>query len=570
MKKFLLFILLTLSLIFVKPAFAQEYVITDFNSHIELQKNTDLIITETIKVNFNVPKHGIYRKLPVIYSAFGETINSRLKVIGVSDENGNKIPYKQSLTGQEVELKIGDADKTIVGNHIYVISYQVLRVVRRFGDHDEIYWNVTGSNWDTNIERASVVVESNYAEISNATCFASVVGTTEKACEISHDKSGLVSVSKTPLGYGSDFTIVAMLARPNVLSFPNFLDNLFILIVDNWGYLISFFPLAYLLRSWYKKGRDLTYGKNLYYGKTGTEKPKSIFMREHLPSVYMPVSGLTPAQIGTLVDERVDIHDIVAEIVELARLGHLKLEPSGKKDYKITRLNKDDSDLLDYQKYLIEKLFPIGTGKSIETNKFKDIKFYEVLPSLKTKIYKSITDLNLFDGNPETVRQNWLLRMILVYIVAAAALMRFESVTGNVGPLIVLGITCALAALFVYQMPRRSADGYAKYRDLKGLANYLKIGKWRHEIYEKNLFLEELIPVAISLGVISRLAKQMADLGLPEPKYYQGINAANFHTNMSSSILASAPKSTSSGWSGGSGFSGGSGGGFGGGGGGSW
>ena len=92
---------------------------------------------------------------------------------------------------------------------------------------------------------------------------------------------------------------------------------------------------------------------------------------------------------------------------------------------------------------------------------------------------------------------------------------------------------------------------------------------------EKNLFLEEMLPLAISLGVVNKLSKDMKDLGVEPPKYFEGVVINNFSHDLnsfSSSMAAnlSATPSGNSSWSGGSGFSGGGGGGFGGGGGGSW
>jgi len=108
---------------------------------------------------------------------------------------------------------------------------------------------------------------------------------------------------------------------------------------------------------------------------------------------------------------------------------------------------------------------------------------------------------------------------------------------------------------------------------------YLNLGKWREEITEKNLFFEEILPLAMALGIVDKLTKEMADLGVEPPKYFQGIALASFGHDfgsfnaLASSNLNSSPVSSGkSSWSGGSGFSGGgsAGGGFGGGGGGSW
>jgi len=40
---------------------------------------------------------------------------------------------------------------TVTGVHSYVISYRVGGALTYFSDHDELYWNVTGNEWDVPI-----------------------------------------------------------------------------------------------------------------------------------------------------------------------------------------------------------------------------------------------------------------------------------------------------------------------------------------------------------------------------------------------------------------------------------
>ena len=53
----------------VKVLASDGYEITNFSSHLVINQDTSITVTETIEVNFEVPKHGIFRVIPVIYSA---------------------------------------------------------------------------------------------------------------------------------------------------------------------------------------------------------------------------------------------------------------------------------------------------------------------------------------------------------------------------------------------------------------------------------------------------------------------------------------------------------------------
>ncbi|MFC1649868.1 DUF2207 family protein, partial [Patescibacteria group bacterium] len=194
--------------------------------------------------------------------------------------------------------------------------------------------------------------------------------------------------------------------------------------------------------------------------------------------------------------------------------------------------------------------------------------------------YKKVAEEGYFDGNPEKVRAKWVSVAIVLNAVFLGAAVMFAGNTGNVGPTIFTVIMIVPTLVLSYFMPRRSAKGYAYLRQIEGLKWYLEKGKWRHEISEKKLFLEDVLPLAISLGVVNTLTKDMQALKIIPPNYMGGISTAtfardlgSFNKTLTSNVSSSPHSSGRSTWSGGSGFSSGggfSGGGFGGGGGGSW
>src|SRR3990167_10918520 len=110
MKKVLLLLLGFVFLLFPSNALAQRYVIKSFDSDIVLQKDTSLLVTETIDVNFSASKHGIFRNVPVTYSAKGKTIRAKLEVLAVTDKKSAPYKYQLSRSGGDVVIKIGDPD----------------------------------------------------------------------------------------------------------------------------------------------------------------------------------------------------------------------------------------------------------------------------------------------------------------------------------------------------------------------------------------------------------------------------------------------------------------------------
>jgi len=562
-----------------------DYTIRRFSSNIVINQDTSLTITETTEADFALAKHGIFRVIPVVYSAHGKTIKARLKILSVTDEKANPYPYKTSRLKQSVKLKIGDPDKAIAGLHTYIIKYQINKVILRYQEHDEVYWNVTGSEWETSIEKASAKIESPFAPIQKVDCFAGKTGSQEKNCLASRQKETARFATTAPLVWGKDFTIVAALDKNNQLNFPGPIRRIIGFLIDNWGYPAALAPFFIILYFWYKKGRDLKYVEgNIFYRPENRKTVSTpLFAREHLPLVYSPINGLTPAEVGTIIDERVDVQDVVAEIIELARLGYFKIKKIEKKkrlgkriDYLFTKKNKSPKQLKDYQKYLLKKLFADGKTEVLLSSLKNN--FYKHLAQFKKDLYSHLACEKIFDGNPEKVILKWFGLYAVFVFFGFLAVIIFATQTTNSSPFFFLFASLLPAVFLIKNMPRRTAWGHSLFRQTLGLRWYLDKGKWRQEIAEKHLFFQEILPLAISLGVVKKLTQDMAVLNVKSPDYFVTASPAllytdlnHFSTQAARSLTASPSPSGSSSWSGGSGFSGGSsGGGFGGGGGGSW
>ncbi len=544
-----------------------DYAVSNFTSRIQILRNTDIQVMETIEADFPVPKHGIYRYIPV---------NTALKIISITDENGNDYKFKVSRSGKNIVIKIGDPNRTLTGQHIYNLNYIAKYFIRRFDDHDELYWNVTGADWDVPIEKAKAIVYSSYAKFTRDVCYAGAYGTTESNCAtVPGEVESLTFESFVPTGLGSDFTIVVGLDKNNFLQFPTKWQKLFLNF--SFWYLAVIGPALVMGLVWFLKGRDQKYiGDNVYYTP---DHPKSetvpLISHPHLPYVYSPIDGLTPAEAGTIIDFKIDMSDVVAEIVELARLGFLKIETVGKNDYKFTKTSKIITGLRKHQEYLLNAVFdPEFATDGVVIMSMLKKHFYEKLTEYRKLVYQQLVKDDIFQSRPDKIVNVYTTSVFVTYGVLLGL---FEDNAKVTAPLYLpIGLLFGIVAVLIAsRMPRRTSKGYGLYRQLVGLKYFVGKGKWRYEIEEKRLFLDEILPLAIALGIVGKLARDMKELGLSQPKYMGNIyvsNFSSFNSDLGKSLAITPSGKYSSGWSsGGSGFSGGSsGGGGGGGGGGSW
>lgn len=554
-------ILLLLSIIFfILPKGVNAEEIQRFDAQISILQTGAFHVEERIDYDFGLAsRHGIYRTIPLIKTnKEGKRYRMTLSVESVTDENKISYSYTTSTAENDLSIKIGDADKTITGLHTYIISYSVSGGMTYFSDHDELYWNITGNEWNVPIQTATATIllpsQIDQSQVKTS-CFTGVSGSITANCTpiyengsvkitgltVFNPKEGMTAVVGFPKG------IVAVLEPNEVTSFfSTFLGKIVLLLV---GLLALFWYIIYPIWipiKWILYGRDPRVGVPLraWYDPPKTKNGRS----------------LTPSESGVLIDEQVDARDIFGAIIDLARRGYLTIEERKKRDFYFIEKNthgkeKVETKLQPFEEELLQALF--HTGHEL---RLKDASLVTGMTLVRNSLNKAVTDEGFFSGNPEKTR--------LFYMAVGV----FALMTGN----IMLSI---IAFVFGRIMPRKTRFGAEQALVAKSVRNFL-VSQERQLAFQADnqMMFEKLLPFAIAFGVEQIWAKRFKDINLMQPSWYQGydsgsFNTAVFMTSMHSSFSrfqgSMTPTRSSSGFS--SGFSGGSsGGGGGGGGGGSW
>ena len=143
------------------PSAVAEERILSFDSLITVQPDGTLVVSDTIRVRAegrNI-RRGIYREFPTIYPGK----DGRQVIVGFAFEtatrDGRPEPWRTEQVGNGVRIYLGSASVMLPpGEHTYEIVYRTDRQMGFFADHDELYWNVTGTEWDFPIDEASATV----------------------------------------------------------------------------------------------------------------------------------------------------------------------------------------------------------------------------------------------------------------------------------------------------------------------------------------------------------------------------------------------------------------------------
>jgi Predicted membrane protein (DUF2207) len=143
------------------PVWAQSPErILDYRVDLQIEADGILLVSERIAYDFGTAeRHGIFRDLPVRfrYDDRHDRIYP-LQVLEVAGSPGTPVQYTLEDADNTLRIRIGDPDQTITGQHDYTITYRVEGTLNGFPDHDELYWNAIGTDWEVPIEQASVTV----------------------------------------------------------------------------------------------------------------------------------------------------------------------------------------------------------------------------------------------------------------------------------------------------------------------------------------------------------------------------------------------------------------------------
>ncbi|MFA5926420.1 MAG: DUF2207 domain-containing protein [Parcubacteria group bacterium] len=540
--------------------------ITNFTGEIKVNADSAIDVRENIQYDFGESqKHGIFRFIPVKYKARGGNFNLRISDISVTDEAGMPQNFTISYPGNDIEIKIGDADKLVSGTKNYEISYTVRRAINYFPDHDELYWNFTGDQWQVPIEGASVsvILPGSAKENLQYKCYEGAYGSANE-CEASAKDNALEYNSAGTLNPDEGMTIVAGWPK-GITPEPTLFQKIWDTAKDNWTLFTPIVVFILMYRIWRKRGRD----------------PRG---RGTIIAQYESPDKLAPAEIGTMMDGSADNQDVSSTIIDLAVRGFLRIKRTEERgflgtksaEYAFIRLKEEEPER-DFEKEVMKGVFDGEKEKKLSDLKNK---FYKTLATVKGQLYKDVTDKGYYAANPNNVRVGWLAGSIIAGIFLTVV---FGNLQGAWGALSGIAST-AVAVIFGWLMPAVTKKGAELKENILGFKDFLSVTETDrlkfHNAPEKNpQMFEKLLPYAMVLGVEKEWAKQFEGIYKEQPDWYQDSSGRAFNaillgsmlSDFSSSAVGAMASQPSSAAGGGSGFSGGGGGGgFGGGGGGSW
>lgn len=551
---------------------ARSLVIEQFHADIQVLPNGTLLVTETIRPRFSGSWNGLKRDIPVEYrTPQGFNYTLLLDLVSVTDERLTPLKYERSRDRHYLSFKVWlpgaqDTTKTLI------LTYKVANGLKYFEDHDELYWNVTGDEWDVPIEAASarVLLPARSTGVK-ALAFSGAYGAREGQADVRITGPEILYSMSRPLGFREGLTAVigwdkGLVDEPGPLR----LSQLFLR--SNWPLALPIGVFGLMWYLWHTRGRDPRL------------RPITV--------AYEPPDTLTPAELGTLIDNSPDLRDITATLVDLAVRGYLRIEERQESKLlgfwsstvfhlHLLKTATEWTGLKPHERTILSGIF--SDGKTTVALSDLENRFYTYLDGIKSSLFDQLLSRGYYPQRPDRVKRIYLTIGILV---AFASFLPAAWLSEQYGIAPQAGITAGILSGFIilgfgWFMPARTIRGARTLEKVLGFEEFLtrvESDRYQRIVRTPQLF-EKFLPFAMALGVEQNWARAFEGIYTQPPAWYQGTNVADFRprsftgnlSQMSAAagtVMISAPRST-----GGSGFSSGgssggfSGGGFGGGGG---
>ncbi len=480
---------------------------TNWDIDMVLQSDGSMEVTETQTLNFQGEPFGFgFRSIPVGRQGNNDGISNISVREGdqVFRESSSNAPGTFEVINDGGETRINWYFEPALGEHTYTFAYTVHGAVRsgaaEEGSGDQIFWTVIPSDHPATVNRSRAtitlpegiapqrLIDTNEHLVE---AYFNEVATDSVLITVSEDERVITYEANLPLIPGNSFDVrvqfpTGLLAaaapewqvteqRSDAIGLGVLALSLLLLVVG---------PLGVVLL-WYMRGRDPQLG---------------IVVPDYITE---PPDASPPAMVGSLVDEKVDMQDIMSTLVDLAHRGYVIMEEE-KKSFTFIRTDKQDVDLRGFENKFLKDVFRGDNSRTLNSLQYK---FAGNIPALRNMIIDDLIDKGYLPHSPQSVRSRYTWLAALVFGMGIAGLFLFGILLGErnaglvcfpVGAIIISAIALFIAAR---HMPRKTAKGVEATAKWLAFKKYLQNIKQYADIENSSEIFERYLAYAIAFGL---------------------------------------------------------------------
>jgi len=456
-----------------------------------------LNVKETIEIDkTGGTRKTLFRVIPTSVSERGIHQNFDVKVHSVVNGAGHKVVYAAKQHGDGVTVKIGTTGGGLADEK-YTINYEVRNACNFSKQHPLLFFPFTGHEWPFTIEKATVVVYP-----------PKKTGLTEAALKAWEGPPGsekpasvklmgdhiLATATNIPPGSGLTLEIDFPGGTVSEGGFFDLLEWL----ADDW-YLLVVLPLVTVAA---------LFGYRLIRSRRAS---KIADVEEN----WKAPDGLTPVELGTLIDGSCDVQDLTGILLDLSIRGYYTIReiPAtgffnlSDRDYEFKKQASPVTDKLrDYESVFLEALF--GNATTSYLSNVQGV-FRQFVPKIKDSIYAKLVADGFLMKNPEKDRKRFYAIGFSMCCVGIALLFLYgeEALAKAAGlGFVVAGALIAVALQFFPLLTEKGKVTIERAHEFAELMRTAEAHDMATRIQQDDFLFHRLLPYAMVLGVSEKWA----------------------------------------------------------------
>lgn len=539
------------------------------NLDVTLTVNSDgtLDVTERLTIKFTGRWFQIQRDLSLRHqTAEGRASELDIRGLSVTNENGqwHRIVVRPQRGFFEVSIWV--TPWPVNEERVVIIRYSVMNAIRFFqagsekGLLDELYWSVNDRGIP--IDNAHVVVALPAAVTPTSVAVYTVESPlnpffpallSERPPVLEDAKietnGNTVGMSLRRGLAGRDVMTVAVdwpaghVTRPLKAPPPPGISR-----IQWWPLLIPLLIFLVAFLTWRRRGRDPEEG--------------SYVVR------YEPVEGMSPAELGTIVDDNVDAADLAATMIDLAARGFLRIEEIAERRavglfkstdliIHIIRERPEWAALKLHEREFLALLARVakypdewlashaasGASGRVRTSSLKYNLNASMTQPIYDAIYGSLISSGYYIARPDKIKKLLTLAGLFTAVIGISLsqlAFRFPSALVSPVPVTIAAVLTPLI-LFVFApiMPARTAAGARAREAALGFKEFLNRVQdpGNTTVIPSPEMFERYLPYAIALGGAGHWAHAFEELCREPPQWYVGgtgrFSASSFSKSIS-------------------------------------
>lgn len=244
-------------------------------------------------------------------------------------------------------------------------------------------------------------------------------------------------------------------------------------------------------------------------------------------TLELPPSNLSPAAAGLLINNKISSNLIAATLLDLARIGKIKIVDHGEY-FTFYKISNSAEDLKNFEKILLNKIF----GEKNISSSMEDIEmriakhiFSKKIAQVYLDIYEEVKNKEYFIKNP-TSYQNFYKKLgYSLFFIGLIGFIFSMIYISYIPYVLIIWFSIIISSIFIInispKLPARTEKGFEETKKWFAFKNFLTLKKPFAYSYESQNVYEKYLPYAVAFGIEKQWTKRFSKTPFKLPQWLE-------------------------------------------------